>query len=220
MKPQLRVVILYDNTAWEKNMAPDWGFSCVVEFDNQKILFDTGAKPDILKSNMKALGVDPDDMDFVFISHDHWDHTGGMAVMLENREIPVYVPASLNTDGPHFKNFPAVIRIDKARRISDNIYSTGELKQIEQSLAFCLPDDEVAVVAGCSHPGVREIVRAAAALGNVTTVIGGLHGFDDFELVSKLKRICPTHCTRHIREIEKMYPEKYISGGAGKVIEL
>ena len=219
MKPQLRILILYDNTAWEKNMTPDWGFSCMVEFGNKKILFDTGAKPDILKSNMRSLDVDPLDMDSVFISHDHWDHTGGMAVVHENREIPVYVPASLNTGGEGFRDMINIIPIDDARQIGDNMYSTGELKQIEHSLALRLANNEVVVVAGCSHPGVREIVKAAEAFGNVSTVIGGLHGFDDFDLVKNFKQICPTHCTQHIREIADRYPEKYIHGGAGKVIE-
>jgi len=32
--------------------------------------------------------------------------------------------------------------------------------------------------------------------------------------------ICPTHCTRHIAEIKAFYPEKYVEGGAGKIINL
>lgn len=219
MKPQLRITILYDNTAWQKNLTPDWGFSCMVEFSGRKMLFDTGAHADILANNMKTLGVDARDMDLVFISHDHWDHIGGMAVVQDNPEIPVYVPVSLNTEGEHFRDMKNLIRVDAASRISDKIWSTGELKGIEHSMALCLPDDEVVVVAGCSHPGVREIVKAAGAFGNVTTVIGGLHGFDDYDLVKSLTRICPTHCTQHIQEIAELYPEKYIPGGAGKIFE-
>ncbi|MFZ2631986.1 MAG: hypothetical protein WA081_14985 [Desulfosalsimonadaceae bacterium] len=32
------------------------------------------------------------------------------------------------------------------------------------------------------------------------------------------KKICPTHCTQHIREIAAWYPDQYIPGGAGKTI--
>jgi len=78
----------------------------------------------------------------------------------------------------------------------------------------------VTVVAGCSHPGVEEILGAASVFGKVTTLVGGLHGFQDFELIDDLKRICPTHCTQYINEIAARYPEKVIPGGAGKVIVL
>ncbi len=207
---------MYDNIVWDKNLIPDWGFSCLVESDDQKILFDTGAKAEILAGNMKKLGIDPFQIDAVFISHDHWDHTGGLAAFLEKNQVPVYVPESFAGDG----DIPGIIRIREPQEIAKNLYSTGELKQIEQSLVIRLDNDEVAVVAGCSHPGVKEIVRAASRFGNVTTLIGGLHGFQDFELIDDLKRICPTHCTQHIREISTRYPEKVIPGGAGKVIVL
>jgi len=36
------------------------------------------------------------------------------------------------------------------------------------------------VVVGCSHPGVGEIIYAASEFGKVYGVIGGLHGFHDF----------------------------------------
>ena len=195
---------------------PDWGFSCLVESDDQKILFDTGAKAEVLAGNMKKLGIDLFQIDAVFISHDHWDHTGGLAAVLEKNQVPVFVPESFADDSV----MPGIIRIREPLEIAKNIYSTGELKQIEQSLVIRLENDEVTVVAGCSHPGVEEILGAASVFGKVTTLVGGLHGFQDFELIDDLKRICPTHCTQYINEIAARYPEKVIPGGAGKVIVL
>jgi metal-dependent hydrolase (beta-lactamase superfamily II) len=74
----VKVTIIYDNTAWDKNLKSDWGFSCLVEVFGKNILFDTGAKADILDYNMKQLKIDPLQIDEVFISHSHWDHTGGL----------------------------------------------------------------------------------------------------------------------------------------------
>ena len=216
LKQKLKITILYDNTAWDQNLIPDWGFSCLVESDDQKILFDTGGKTDILAGNMKKLGIDPFQIDAVFISHDHWDHTGGLPAILEKNQVRVYVPESFAGDG----DIPGIIRIREPQEIAKNLYSTGDLKQIEQSLVIRLENDEVTVVAGCSHPGVGEIVKAASEFGKVTTLVGGLHGFKDFELIDDLKRICPTHCTQYISEIAAQYPENYIAGGAGKVIVL
>ena len=51
--------------------------------------------------------------------------------------------------------------------------------------------------------------------------IGGLSAFlNEFELFKDLGVICPTHCTKHITEIKSLYPEKYIEGEVGKIIEI
>nr|MBC8360101.1 MBL fold metallo-hydrolase [Candidatus Desulfatibia profunda] len=211
----MKVTIIHDNTAWDKNLTCDWGFSCLVEAHGKIILFDTGAKGNVLLDNMRKLDIDPLKIDVVFISHDHWDHTGGLLDFLEKNQVKVYIPVSCIGTG----NAVNIKRVDDRLKIYENIYSTGELKNIEHSLVIKKGED-VTVIAGCSHPGVREILRAASDFGKVNTLIGGLHGFNDFELINDLENICPTHCTRSIQAIETLYPGKYINGGAGKVIEI
>jgi len=209
----MKITIIYDNTAWDKNLKSDWGFSCLVEAFGINILFDTGAKADILIYNMKKLNIDPLQVDEVFISHSHGDHTGGLSYFLNLNPVKVYIPGSFALSDDKVN----VIRVNKKRKLHDNIYSTGELKRIEHSLII-KENTGVTVIAGCSHPGVREILHAASEIGKVTTLVGGLHGFNDFNLIDNLKNICPTHCTRFIQEIKDLYPEKYMEGGAGRVI--
>lgn len=76
------------------------------------------------------------------------------------------------------------------------------------------------MVAGCSHSGVKRILEVATQFGSPYALIGGLHGFSEFDLIEDLGLICPAHCTQHIPEIKSRYPEKYIEGGAGRVIEI
>jgi len=71
-----------------------------------------------------------------------------------------------------------------------------------------------------SHPGVKSILRAASQFGKTEALIGGLHGFSDFDVIKDLKLICPTHCTQFKSQIRSLYPEKYVKGGVGKVIEI
>ncbi|MCK4688949.1 MAG: MBL fold metallo-hydrolase, partial [Candidatus Marinimicrobia bacterium] len=112
-----------------------------------------------------------------------------------------------------------VIIVKKSITIGENIFSTGELNGVEQSL-IVKTEKGVVIIVGCSHSGVGNILETASQLGKPYALIGGLHGFSDFNLVKDLTLICPTHCTQHISEIKSLYPDKYISGGAGKVIEI
>lgn len=209
----MKITIVYDNTAWDRRLVPDWGFACLVAAAGKKILFDTGARGDILLANMAALGIDPRDIDFVFISHDHWDHTGGLLSFLSVNPVKVYLPETFQP--VRFK----AVRVAEPYQLSEGLCSTGELENIEQSLLI-RDAGGITVIAGCSHPGVETILSKASETGPVKNLVGGLHGFSDFEKLTPLDRVCPTHCTRHIAEIQNRFPDKYVQGGAGKTIAL
>lgn len=71
----LRMTIVYDNNALQERLAADWGFSCLVKGLEKSILFDTGRDGRTLLSNMEKLGISPAEIDLVFLSHEHKDHT-------------------------------------------------------------------------------------------------------------------------------------------------
>ena len=212
----MKITIIFDNTTIDTTLQPSWGFAALIEVDNRKILFDTGDNGKILMSNMKKLHIDPAEIDEVFISHNHYDHIGGLSSFLsQNNDVVLYIPPSVR--GIH--NVKERIHVDKPMELHENIYSTGELAHIEQSLIL-KTDKGLVIIVGCSHPGIELILETAKQFGEPYALIGGLHGFKKFDLLEPLTFVCPTHCTRHIKEIKKRYPEKYIEGGAGKVIEI
>ena len=212
----MRVVIVYDNTIYRKDLQADWGFSCLIEAENiPRILFDTGSDGSILLSNMKKLGIDPNSIEEIFISHAHGDHTGGLSDLLKvNKKAKIYVPSSF----VGIVNNRMIV-IKEARQIHENVFTTGELKGIEQSM-IVKADKGLVVIVGCSHPGVKNILDAASKFGKVYALIGGLHGFNEFDVIKNLELICPTHCTMYKAEIKKLYPGKYVEGGAGRIIEI
>ena len=53
------------------------GLSLLIELNNKKILFDTG-KTNSFLSNAKKLNINLNDIDYVILSHAHYDHTGGV----------------------------------------------------------------------------------------------------------------------------------------------
>ena len=213
----MKVTVIYDNEVLEKGLKADWGFACLVETARApRILFDTGTDGSILLHNMEKLGLDPRTIQEVFISHAHLDHMGGLADLLQlNREIKVYIPNSC----PRPSGAKEVVSIKSPLQIHADIFSTGELKGIEQSLVV-RTEEGLVVIDGCSHPGVGTILQAASKFGKLHALIGGLHGFREFELLQGLKLVCPCHCTQFKAEIEHLFPEKYLACGAGRVLEI
>ncbi len=59
----------------------EWGYSAVIEVDGNKILFDTGNRPQTVLQNAKDLGIDLSDVKDVILSHNHGDHTGGLVTL-------------------------------------------------------------------------------------------------------------------------------------------
>jgi len=213
----MKITIIYDNETIREDLIADWGFACLVEAHGQRILFDTGANGDILLGNMNTLGIAPQSIHRVVISHAHWDHTGGLAAFLtENKDVALYIPASYHVPADVARE---VIVVQGPLKISEGIFSTGELRGVEQALVVDT-DQGPAVIAGCSHPGVGAILTAASTHGAVFALIGGLHGSTEFALMEQLGVICATHCTEFKGEIESHCPETWIEGGAGAVITL
>jgi 7,8-dihydropterin-6-yl-methyl-4-(beta-D-ribofuranosyl)aminobenzene 5'-phosphate synthase len=225
----VKITIIYDNVAFRKDLQADWGFSALIETENSpKILFDAGADGKILLNNMEKLTIDPLSIEEIFISHLHADHTGGLDEFLRvNSKIKnIYVPSALGLEIAELRSSLTLrstrvneVIFKKPQKIHDNVFSTGELEDIEQGLGVETGKGIVLVV-GCSHPEMRYILDTAEKFGKIYAIIGGLHGFSTFELFKDLELICPTHCTQHKAELKEMYPQKYIEGGAGRIIEI
>jgi 7,8-dihydropterin-6-yl-methyl-4-(beta-D-ribofuranosyl)aminobenzene 5'-phosphate synthase len=213
----MKITVIYDNSLSREGLTIGWGFSCLIETgDTPPLLFDTGNDGVALLYNMEQLGITPENIKTVVISHAHGDHTGGLSDVLEiNKHAEIYIPASSAAEIPGRK----VTLVSKPLQISEHVFSTGELKGIEQSLLLKTRKG-VIVVAGCSHPGVGTIINAASCHGAVYGIIGGLHGFHDFDRLDGLSLVCPCHCTQYKSELRRLFPDQYVTCGAGLELEL
>jgi len=216
----MKLTIVYDNYVYKKDagLKSDWGFSCFIKTENENILFDTGAKGKILLNNMEKLGVNPGKISKIVISHEHWDHYGGLKSLATLvGDIKLY---RLGKESPS-RNMN-VITVKEPQKIIDGVYTTGRLVGApvdEQSLVLNSKKDWY-VLTGCSHSDVEEILDASKKYGNVVGLIGGLHDFNNFHILGKLELVCATHCTKHKNEIKRSYPNINIEGGVGKIIEI
>ncbi len=222
--------ILYDNYGFAKGYKFGWGFSAYIEHGGKKILFDFGEKWDALRHNMKLGGINPGDVDVAVLSHDHWDHNGGLeGFMRENSEARVYLPAGFGGsevfDAPSWEGALGGRKVDFVKdrlKIADGVYTSGALLSDiglrEQALGISTQKGILAVV-GCSHPGVDNLVESLRSFGDIYGVIGGFHGFDRLEYLKQFELVIPTHCTRKRDEILELCGKHAVRGGAGFEME-
>lgn len=90
----MRLTVIYENhSGFRKGLLGAHGFSALVEHNDFKVLVDTGTEGSVLLNNMRELGIHPGEVDYIFITHGHYDHTGGLKAFLEERGTPVKVIA-------------------------------------------------------------------------------------------------------------------------------
>ena len=82
---QMRWTVLSDNRSSDSRLFTEHGLSILLEAEQHRILLDTGAS-DVFIRNAKQLGIDLSDVDYVFISHGHSDHAGGLRYFLKQNQ--------------------------------------------------------------------------------------------------------------------------------------
>jgi len=82
----LKITTLIENNSDENNiLLSEHGLSLYIEIDEIKILFDTGQSGDFIR-NAEKLKIDLNNLDYVILSHGHYDHSGGFRKLVENTE--------------------------------------------------------------------------------------------------------------------------------------
>jgi 7,8-dihydropterin-6-yl-methyl-4-(beta-D-ribofuranosyl)aminobenzene 5'-phosphate synthase len=231
----LRISVLYDNNAYDARLKTEWGFAALVEYVGHTLLFDTGGDGPMLLGNMARMGLDPQMIEVVVISHDHGDHTGGLEGLLDTGVRPtVYVPAAFPSRfKDNVRSRTELVEVGDPLEILPGVYSTGALGStiVEQALVV-ETQTGIVVITGCAHPGIVDVVRQAqdVAEGEIALVLGGFHLgrvhpsqleriVADFRQLG-VKRVAPTHCTGEdaIAAFAEAYGADYIHGGVGRVI--
>ncbi len=235
-KSLLHITIVYDNNHYNRNLQPDWGFSCLIKGLDKTILFDTGKNEKILLSNMAKLGICPEDIDVVFLSHFHKDHTGNLKTLLNlNSEIEVWLPEFFPNDFKESakKKGARLVEVKSSQQICKGAFTTGVIQGWIKEQSLILDTDKgLVLVTGCAHPRIIHIISEVKNMfkREIFLALGGFHlaGFEEKdirEIIEKfkaygVKKVGPCHCSGD--EARKIFYEEYkddfIEIGVGKEV--
>jgi len=221
----MQIKILFDSVALNNRFVTGWGVSYLID---DWLLFDTGEKWRLLSKNMQNMDVKLPGLEAVVISHDHWDHTGGLwGILKVNHKLKIYACPHFSR---RFKNKvkaydSELIEVDKFTPIYKDTYTTGEL---EGKYAFKFMPEQALIIktgkgttilTGCAHPGIIKIIETVKQNipGNIYLVLGGFHLIgkhkktiesilDKFRQLN-IKKVAPNHCTG--KNATKAFKEKY-----------
>jgi 7,8-dihydropterin-6-yl-methyl-4-(beta-D-ribofuranosyl)aminobenzene 5'-phosphate synthase len=194
---KLEILPLIDAKTDNPSLKTEHGVSYFIKADDTTILFDLGMNkkdehPSPLLQNMEKLGVKIEDVDYVFLSHAHHDHTGGEKWVRDNTfgisgkqqdlsHLTVFTPIKMEHPSAKIQYIP------KPHIIGKGIASIGTISQpmffwgiaIEQSLMINVKEKGLVIIVGCGHQGVRAIVERAENIVDkqvpIYGFIGGMH---------------------------------------------
>ena len=232
---ELKITVVYDNNAYNPELTTAWGFSALIEYWGETMLFDTGGDLATLRSNMAKLEIDPSEIETIAISHRHQDHIGGLVGLLAETDNPtVYLIPSLMASYEHrISQNAQVLAVSPGQSLGEAFFTTGEMKvNVPEQALIIRTSKGLVIVTGCAHPGIVAIVEQAKGLfeEDIYFVMGGFHlgskstrdleGILDAFRRLGVEKVGPCHCTgdQAIKMFKEEYGEDFVQVGVGKVI--
>ncbi|MDP8261593.1 MAG: MBL fold metallo-hydrolase [Candidatus Kappaea frigidicola] len=236
----MKIRILADNYTFDKKFKECWGFSVLI---NDDILFDTADSPETFLHNVQMMNIDLSLIKKVVISHDHWDHVGGLeALFKENSNVLLYGLKGFSDDFRERAvkcNIKLIenedfSEIDKGIFTSEPFKTTYKQSQLVEQALILKISKGLVIILGCAHPGVIQMTEAIKKHFNdkIYCVMGGFHLESKTEneikdIASKLQKlgvckIAPTHCTgqKAIDLFSKLYSDNFLRLKTGLEIEV
>src|SRR5436190_24041741 len=166
---QNSILNLYDAFGYQKRgTILDWGFSALVHYNGKTILFDTGNGADHFEHNVKALGVDLNQVDMAVLSHRHVDHISGFDYMLKVKPaVKAYLPADPALGAPQHFTVSHDTKESLAGLPPEQLYFDGKTNSIEYKPGerFHGANQEFVGTSREIAPGIYLIVTRSVMMG-------------------------------------------------------
>ncbi|WP_297419213.1 MBL fold metallo-hydrolase [Thermococcus sp.] len=136
----MRVTILVeDYSGYESPYLAQHGVSFLIEKNGRRILFDTSQSAGPVLHNMNLRGIEPSSIDYVFLSHCHYDHTGGLLEVLKaiGKRVPVVAHPLIFrrhfVTKPYLRDVGIPFRKEEIEELAE-LYLTAEPVEIVEGL--------------------------------------------------------------------------------------
>ncbi len=128
------ITVLVEDEAGDDGLRAEHGLCFHIERGGRRMLFDTG-QGGVLADNARRMEISLDDTDIVVLSHGHYDHTGGLGVVLNAAgEIPVYAhpaafePKYSRSDSGNIREIGMPFGAKDIGRRADIVYVEGPIE--------------------------------------------------------------------------------------------
>jgi 7,8-dihydropterin-6-yl-methyl-4-(beta-D-ribofuranosyl)aminobenzene 5'-phosphate synthase len=234
----INITVVFDNKRHRSDLIAGWGFSCLVQLPDKLIMFDTGSDGEALLHNMSLLGIAPEKVNDIILSHFHFDHIGGLPYILKNnRNVTLYMPSSFPRELKQYATDNGIKfeEINAITEIYDGVFLTGELGEYLREQAFVVRTARgLVVITGCAHPGIVNIAKYVTEVigDHIHLLLGGFHLLEetasqinhiaDNLLELGVEKVAPCHCSGEIaREVlSERYTNNYIDCATGTAISI
>lgn len=91
----MKVNIIIENKSYREGLIGQYGLSMLIESNNHSLLLDAGSDESAFL-NYISMGYSPNTIDAIVVSHNHFDHIGGIPYFLNHCNSKVYISEAAN----------------------------------------------------------------------------------------------------------------------------
>ena len=179
------------------------GISYLISVNNKKILMDVGSSADVLLHNIKIMKIDFKDINFIVLTHGHYDHGNALPDLMDKiKDTPLICPK--NAFGEFFNPYVETHKfisktkdktnvgirnkekiknakfVEKSFEIIDGVMISNSLvsKQTNEIAIYInIEDKGLVIIIGCAHPGIINIINDAKKVTGINKIYGLIGGF-------------------------------------------
>jgi 7,8-dihydropterin-6-yl-methyl-4-(beta-D-ribofuranosyl)aminobenzene 5'-phosphate synthase len=139
------MTVVVENTAAGEGLLAEHGLACWIDWGGQYVLFDTGQGL-VLRHNAQRMKLPVERVAAVVVSHGHYDHTGGLADVLD-------VATSATVFAHPASREPKYARLQHGASRAIGMPASATQAMLRPSTAWCQTSEPTSIVAGLTATG-------------------------------------------------------------------